>query len=75
MERLKFLFWKLLLYPIEDIPGILTFIEVVNFMFERGYVVYDFGGYLRRPLDNTVGQCDLCFVKLYGALKKSNGWN
>ena len=63
------------LYPFEDMPGIPTFIEVVNFMYERGYVVYDFGGFLRRPLDNAVGQCDLCFVKLNGALKKSNGWN
>jgi FkbM family methyltransferase len=63
------------LYPFEDMPGIPTFIEVVNFMFERGYVVYDFGGFLRRPLDNAVGQCDLCFVKLNGALKISNEWN
>jgi FkbM family methyltransferase len=62
------------LYPFEDMPGIPTFIEVVNFMFDRGYVVYDFGGFLRRPYDNSVGQCDICFVRSDGFFKTSNQW-
>jgi hypothetical protein len=63
------------LYPFDDMPGIPTFVDAVNFMFDRGYVVYDFGGFLRRPYDNAIGQCDLCFVKSDGVLMKSNNWN
>jgi len=63
------------LFPFEDMPEIPTFIDVVNFMHQRGYVVYDFGGFLRRPHDDAVGQCDLCFVKVDGVLRKSNNWN
>ncbi len=63
------------LFPFDDMPEIPTFIDVVNFMFERGYVVYDFGGFLRRPYDNAVAQCDLCFVKQNGQLRESNSWN
>lgn len=56
----------------EDEP---TFADVVNFMLKRGYVVYDFPGFLRRPLDGALGQCDICFVKENGFLKTSNSWN
>jgi hypothetical protein len=30
--------------------------------------------FLRRPLDGAIGQCDICFVKKDGFLKKSNEW-
>lgn len=63
------------LYPFEDMPNIPTFIEAVNFMYNRGYVVYDFAGFLRRPFDNSLGQCDICFVKIDGFFKTSNQWN
>lgn len=52
-----------------------SFADVINFMLKRGYVVYDFPGFLRRPLDGALGQCDICFVKENGFLKKSNSWN
>lgn len=63
------------LYPFEDMPGILTFIEVVNFMLEQEFALYDFGGFLRRPYDNAIGQCDICFVKENGQFRTSNSWN
>lgn len=50
------------------------FADVVNFMLERGYVVYDFAGFLRRPLDGALGQCDVCFVKENGFLRRSSEW-
>jgi FkbM family methyltransferase len=48
--------------------------DVINFMLERDYVVYDFPGFLRRPLDGALGQCDVCFVKKNGYLRRSNEW-
>lgn len=50
------------------------FYEVIDFMKRRGYVVYDFPSFLRRPLDGALGQCDVCFVKENGFLRKSNSW-
>jgi FkbM family methyltransferase len=47
------------------------FSDVVNFMLERDYVVYDFAGFWRRPLDGALGQCDVCFVKRNGFLRKT----
>ncbi|MBS1745662.1 MAG: FkbM family methyltransferase [Bacteroidetes bacterium] len=51
-----------------------VFSDVVNFMLEKDYVVYDFPGFLRRPYDGALGQCDICFVKKNGFLRKSNQW-
>lgn len=50
------------------------FVEVINFMHQRGYVPYDFPGFIRRPLDNALGQIDVCFVKEDGFLRASHSW-
>jgi FkbM family methyltransferase len=50
------------------------FPEVVRFMEDRGYVPYDFPGFLRRPYDNALGQCDVCFVKKDGFLRATHQW-
>lgn len=63
------------LFTFPDMQGAPTFADVINFMAEKGYVVYDFPGFLRRPFDNALGQCDICFVKEYGFLRKSNAWH
>jgi FkbM family methyltransferase len=62
------------LFPFGDVPGIPIFSDVINFMLEREYVAYDFPGFLRRPLDGALGQCDICFVKKNGFLRASNDW-
>jgi FkbM family methyltransferase len=62
------------LFSFSNVPGIPLFSDVINFMLERNYVVYDFPGFARRPLDNALGQCDICFVKKDGFLRKSNDW-
>lgn len=62
------------LFSFSDVPGMPIFSDVINFMLERGYVLYDFAGFLRRPLDGALGQCDICFVKEDGFLRKSNDW-
>jgi FkbM family methyltransferase len=57
-----------------NMPGAPLFADVINFMMERDYVVYDFPGFYRRPLDGALGQCDICFVKKNGFLRKENSW-
>jgi FkbM family methyltransferase len=48
--------------------------EVVTFMGDRGYEIYDIPGYLRRPFDGALGQVDLAFAKNGGILRHSHGW-
>ncbi len=58
----------------EFIEGQPIFDEVVAFMKDQGYVVYDFPGFLRRPHDGALGQCDICFAKANGVLRANNFW-
>jgi FkbM family methyltransferase len=37
--------------------------EIVPFMAERGYFVYDISGFIRRPFDGAVGLMDFCFSR------------
>jgi FkbM family methyltransferase len=62
------------LFSFSDLPNIPIFTDVINFMLNRDYVVYDFPGFLRRPLDGALGQCDICFVKKNSFLRSSNDW-
>jgi FkbM family methyltransferase len=48
--------------------------DVVQFMNERGYEIYDITGHLRRPYDGALGQVDFAFVQKNGALRRSNAW-
>jgi FkbM family methyltransferase len=48
--------------------------EVIIFMKERGYVIYDFPGFSNRPLDGALGQIDICFAKETGYLKSNHSW-
>jgi FkbM family methyltransferase len=58
----------------EFIEGTPVFSDVVRFMAERGYEVYDFPGFLRRPFDKALGQIDVTFVKKEGFFRNSNAW-
>ncbi len=63
------------LFHFSNVPGVPIFSDVINFMLERDYVVYDFPGFARRPLDGALGQCDICFVKEDSFLRKSSEWD
>jgi FkbM family methyltransferase len=63
------------LFPFEDVPGLPQLADVVAFMYARGYVVYDFPGFARRPYDGALGQCDICFVKKEGMFRGVNVWS
>jgi FkbM family methyltransferase len=65
---------EVLLFPFSDVPGAPVLSDVIQFMLARDYVVYDFAGFLRRPLDGALGACDICFVKRDGFLRQSHAW-
>lgn len=56
---------------VESMP---IFSEVIRFMADKGYEVYDFPGFYHRPFDGALGQVDVCFVKRGGLLRASNAW-
>lgn len=44
--------------------------DVLQYMMERGFIVYDFFGVFYRPLDGALGQIDVAFVKENGPFRK-----
>jgi hypothetical protein len=48
--------------------------DVIAFMGDRGYEIYDIPGFLRRPFDGALGQMDLAFVRQGGRLRSSDQW-
>jgi len=48
--------------------------DVVEFMDDRGFVVYDIAGFARRPVDGALGQLDVCFARRDGFLRSSSNW-
>ncbi|MBI3852522.1 MAG: FkbM family methyltransferase [Verrucomicrobia bacterium] len=48
--------------------------ELIQFMAERGYELYDITEFYRRPFDGALGQVDLAFVRANGVFRKSNQW-
>jgi FkbM family methyltransferase len=61
------------IYPFsQDLPIVH---EVIDFMAKREYVLFDISGFIRRELDNALGQLDLCFVKKGGPFHNDFRWN
>jgi FkbM family methyltransferase len=46
--------------------------EVISFMSDRGYEIYDITEYLRRPHDGALGQVDFAFVKAKGMFRRTS---
>jgi FkbM family methyltransferase len=51
-----------------------VFLDVANFMDEKGYVVYDFADLKHWPFDGALGQADVCFVKQDGIFTQHKRW-
>jgi FkbM family methyltransferase len=51
------------------------FYDVINFMKNKGFCVYDIVGHCYRPLDNALSSVDVAFVKEDGQLRKSHHWS
>lgn len=48
--------------------------EVITYLGERGYELYDVPGFPRRPSDGALGQMDLAFAREKGILRSSSEW-
>jgi FkbM family methyltransferase len=51
-----------------------TLPELITFMKSRGFVPSDFYDGLCRPLDGSLGQIDVAFVKVDGQFRQSHAW-
>jgi len=49
--------------------------EVVRFMDEAGYKLYDFCGFLPRPYDGALAQTDMAFARKDGFLRAYSRWS
>ena len=49
--------------------------EVIAFLRQKGFVVYDVLGGGRRPLDSALAQLDLLFVKEDSSLRADHRWS
>ncbi len=58
----------------EFIKGTPLISDVITFMAKKGYEIYDFAGFLRRPYDRALGQTDICFARKNGFLRSSDNW-
>lgn len=56
----------------KDVPLIK---DVLNFMDDIGFQIYDISSFIRRPLDNALWQIDAIFVKKNSKLLSSKEWN
>lgn len=56
----------------KDMP---TTSDIIMFMSERGYELYDITEFLRRPFDGALGQIDLAFALREGTLRSSDKWS
>lgn len=50
------------------------FIDIVNYMKERGFVVYDIFDGRNRPLDNALAQVDIAFARENGPFRKEKSF-
>jgi hypothetical protein len=55
-------------------PGCPRVHEIVQFMADRGYYLFDLAGSLRRPFENDLGQLDLVMVSGKSPLIASSRW-
>jgi FkbM family methyltransferase len=46
----------------------------IAYMAERNFIPYEFVGYLRRPLDGAMGQCDILFIRRGHSLVSDLRW-
>jgi FkbM family methyltransferase len=58
----------------EVLRGQPQFYDVVQWMKQAGFVVYDFCDAKPRPYDSAIAQVDLVFVKESGKLRSYHGW-
>jgi FkbM family methyltransferase len=56
-------------------PNFPDLYDVINYMKDKGFVVYEIYGGHNRPLDGARAQADIAFVKDHGIFRKSHKWS
>jgi FkbM family methyltransferase len=72
LEHAEVLILEMSVIPIGPVPLAL---EVMNYMRDRGYRLYDLGGFNYRPLDTALWQMDGFFVREDSSLIASRDWS
>jgi FkbM family methyltransferase len=54
--------------------GALELIDVIEYVRERGWAIYDLFGFRNRPLDGALAQLDVAFVQEKGRFRRSHRW-
>ncbi|WP_113661851.1 FkbM family methyltransferase [Pedobacter nanyangensis] len=49
--------------------------EIVQFMAQQGFVIYDIASLMRRPFDKALNQSDFLFIKEKSPLRASSRWD
>ena len=59
----------------EFLPGMPLTRQVIAFLAERGYEIYDVAEWHRRPRDGALAQIDFAFVRRDGPFRTSHAWD
>lgn len=73
LKTCSFVQLELSLLPFQQ--GQPVFSEVVNFMHERGYALYDIPALWHRPLDGSLAQGDFLFIRAEHPLRRDARWS
>jgi FkbM family methyltransferase len=72
LEQTQFVVLETTLF--ETYKGAPQFFDVVQFMHQKGFVVYDLAGMLHRPLDGALLQVDVAFVPSNSPLRREHAY-
>ncbi|HNO94461.1 MAG TPA: hypothetical protein PKJ84_09830, partial [Anaerolineales bacterium] len=72
MQHTEIFILEASLYPFME--GVPMAHELITFMADHQYYLYDVAGWMRRPYDGALGQLDLVFARESGFLRQSNAW-
>ncbi len=73
-ETVEVFFIECSLQEADDTPGQPLVAEIIRYMDDKSFVPYDFPGFSRRPSDNAMAQCDICFVRKDSNLRVNHSW-
>ena len=57
------------------LKGAPEFIDVARFLHERGFVTHDILSAIRRPLDQSLAQADVAFIRADSPLRSDRRWS
>ena len=74
LDRVELVVMEVNMFNPGGIPGLGDFGEIVSWMRDHGFSVYDIISYQVRPFDNALGYVDLVFAKSAGQFRAHHRW-